>query len=511
VTTPALRPFPGWSPAARDLVRVVVVTGAAAAAGWLAAANPGFLTFQVPLSWGLAFALIGAVAVGAAIVSSPALGLCLLVAFVYLNLSQVLVRSHELPSLLQLLALPMLAGAWRATSGEDRGRALRHPVTVVLALYLAVVLASTTWARDTALADARVTELAKAFAVFALTAILVVSLRAARAAVWTLVGAGALLSVLAVIQAARGGTAQLGGLARIKQAHIYGDVFEPRIAGPLGDPNFFAQILVMAVPLALFTAWDARDRWSRTAAYGAAGLLIAATVVTYSRGGALALGCVLVLALLARREHFRQAAAGLLAVALLWTVLPRDFTRRLGTIEQVLGGADVLRPDSSFQKRRLLTRAAWLMFADHPLVGVGAANYTTRFDEVVERVGFFARDYEEPGDAHYPHNLYLEMAAETGLAGLVCFAGALVASFAALRRAQRALRETGDRRAAGLAVAFQVALAGYLVSSLFLHGHFPRYLWMLLGFAVGLDVVASRLAARRTEPRLAAPAGEPRG
>lgn len=495
---------------ARDLPRIALVTAAAAAAGWLAAVNPDFLTFQAPLSWGLALALTAAVAFSAAIVSSPALGLCLLVAFVYLNLSQVLVRSHELPSLLQLLALPMLAGAWRATSKEDRARAFRHPVTVSLALYLAVVLASTTWARDTALADERAVELGKAFVVFALTAFLTVSLRAARAAVWTLLGAGALLSVLAVIQAALGGTAQLGGLARIKQAHIYGDVFEPRIAGPLGDPNFFAQILVMLVPLAVFTAWDARDRLRRTAAYGAAGLLIAATVVTYSRGGALALGCVLALALLARREHLRQAAAGVAAVALLWTVLPRDFTRRMGTIEQIVGGGDVLRPDSSFQKRRLLTHAAWLMFADHPLTGVGAANYTTRFDEVTGRVGFLTRDYEEPGDAHYPHNLYLETAAETGIVGLLCFGAVLVAAFAALRRAQRVFREAGDRRTAGLAVAFQIALAGYLVSSLFLHGTFPRYLWMLFAFAVGLDVLAARTASP-PEPRLAAVGKEPIG
>jgi O-antigen ligase len=320
-----------------------------------------------------------------------------------------------------------------------------------------------------------------------------------------------LLGVLAVIQAAQGGTAQLGGLARIKQAHIYGDVFEPRIAGPLGDPNFFAQILVMLVPLALFMAWDSRDRRSRTAAYGAAALVIAATVVTYSRGGAVALGCVLALALLARREHLRQAAAGLVTVALLWTVLPRDFTRRLGTIEQILGGGEVLRPDSSFQKRRLLTYAAWLMFVDHPLAGVGAANYTTRFDEVAERVGFLTRDYEEPGDAHYPHNLYLETAAETGLMGLACFAGVLVAAFAALRRAQRVFRETGDRRAAGLAVAFQISLIGYLVSSLFLHGHFPRYLWMLFGFAVGLDVLSARLAEPASEPRLVAVGDASRG
>jgi hypothetical protein len=39
------------------------------------------------------------------------------------------------------------------------------------------------------------------------------------------------------------------------------------------------------------------------------------------------------------------------------------------------------------------------------------------------------------------------------------------------------------------------------VSSLFLHGHFPRYLWMLLGFAVALDLIArDRAAAPEARP-----------
>jgi hypothetical protein len=73
-----------------------------------------------------------------------------------------------------------------------------------------------------------------------------------------------------------------------------------------------------------------------------------------------------------------------------------------------------------------------------------------------------------------------------------------VAAFAALRRAQFAFRARGETAAAGLAVAFQIALAGYLVSSLFLHGSFPRYLWMLFGFAVALDLLSRR------EPAVAA-------
>jgi O-antigen ligase len=454
------------------------------------AVRPEVAAFDATPSWRLAGAVAGAVALAALVVRRPVAALSVLAAFVYLNLSQVLVRQHALPSLMQLFTLPLLVAAWRAAPGGDRGRPLAHPVTLLLALYVAMAVVSTAWARDPEVADARAAELLKALAVFALTALLATTMRAVRAAVWTLLGAGALLGVLALVQAARGGAAELGGLARIKMAHIHGEVFEPRIAGPLGDPNFFAQILVMLVPLALLTGWDATRLSRKLLAFACGALATAATVVTYSRGGALALGCVLALALLARREHVRQALAALAVAGLLFALLPADFTRRLATIEQMVGGDEVLRPDSSFEKRRLLTHSAWLMFLQHPLWGVGVGNYTTRFDEVAEQVSFASRDYEEPGDAHYPHNLYLEVAAETGLPGLVLFGAALAAALIALRRAQVSFRAAGERSASGLAVAFQIALVGYLVSSLFLHGHFPRYLWMLLGFAVGLDLLA---------------------
>jgi len=40
---------------------------------------------------------------------------------------------------------------------------------------------------------------------------------------------------------------------------------------------------------------------------------------------------------------------------------------------------------------------------------------------------------------------------------------------------------------------------GYLVSSLFLHGHFIRYLWLLFAFATALDLIAKGYFANRPE------------
>jgi len=456
--------------------------------GLLVAEKPDLLHLDVSPSLRSLGALLAGLALSTFILASRAFGLCLLVAFVYLNLSQVLVRVHELPSLLQLLVLPLFLSGWAGRDGAGLRRTAREPLTILLVLYALVLLFSTALARDRGLADERVFENLKALAVYVLVAMLASSAALIKRGVWTLLGAGALLGGLGVVQSLTGNFSQeYGGLARIKNAQIYGDVFEPRIAGPLGDPNFFAQILLVLAPLALAVAWDEKRRSRKVLALASAAVIVAGTALTYSRGGALALACVLALSLLARRVHLRQVAIGAALVALLALVLPAGFASRLTTIEQILpGGEEALHPDSSFEKRKLLTTVAWRIFLDHPVLGVGAANYTRHFDDYAGEVGFASRDYEEPDERHYPHNLYLEIGAETGLLGLIAFGAATLVSLADLRRARAAFLGSGDAPSAGLARGFEIALVGYLLSSLFLHGHFQRYLWLLFGFSAAL-------------------------
>ncbi|HSA55640.1 MAG TPA: glycosyltransferase, partial [Gemmatimonadaceae bacterium] len=159
------------------------------------------------------------------------------------------------------------------------------------------------------------------------------------------------------------------------------------------------------------------------------------------------------------------------------------------------------RRDSSFEERLLLTGTAWEMFVENAAVGVGAGNYTARFSEYAQRFGSAAHDYHDPAAPRYPHNLLLEVGAETGAVGLSVFAGALLAAFLALGRVGGRDSPPEAHALRGLARAFQIALAGYLVSSLFLHGDFQRYLWLLLGMAGALDamVAPARSSRRRLE------------
>jgi hypothetical protein len=463
-------------------------------AGWLAAAHPQWLAPRLPTELPGIVLLVAGLGALAVLWARPAAGAPLLVGFVYLNLSQLLVRHFDVPSLLRALVLVLLLTAWRTAATGAVVATLRQPLTVALGAYTTVALTSTLWAADPALADARFWELAKALLIYALVATLAASPEALRRGAWTVGGGGALLGGLGIWQHLTGSyDRDFWGFARVKHAQIYGEVFEPRIAGPLGDPNFFAQILLLALPLALALAWREERPRLRVLAGGAALLIAPAILLTYSRGAGLALAAELAVLIVLSRQRLKAVAAAAAALALLTLLAPEQLGRRLTTFRQLLPGreATVLDPDSSFEERRLVTRAAWEMFRSHPLVGVGAGNYTVHYPQFADRIGSPERFYDAPGEPHYPHSLYLELGAETGAVGLAAFLLVLTTAATALTAARRGFVRRGAALPAALATAVSVALAGYLVSSLFLHGHFLRYLWLIFGLAAALRAASA--------------------
>ncbi|HSL19898.1 MAG TPA: O-antigen ligase family protein [Vicinamibacterales bacterium] len=500
-TAAAARPFGGSIVLPGLLAGGAIIAGAVA--GYVVAQQPADLQVQVDFSWpGLALLAAAAVTVFV-IIRHPTIGLAILAALIYLNASEVLVREHGWPSFLQLLAIPLLLAAWADRQTPPLRDVLGLPLTRLLGLYVVVLLASSVLARDQALADDRFIEHLKMLVMFVTIVALASARRRLPVLAWTMVAAGALLAAIGVFQALTGGFAnEFGGFGRIKYAQIYGTVFEPRIAGPLGDPNFFAQILLVLVPVALALATWERTAWRRVLGYAAAAILVGGTALTYSRGGALALALVAGLSLVDRKHGWRDLGAGVLLLAMLALLLPDNFMRRVTTLDQLISRPEqTLRPDSSFEKRKLLVSTAWRMFLDHPVAGVGAGNYTTRFEDYADEVGFAARDYDDPAERHYPHNLYLEVGAETGVIGLIVFGAVCALALGRLVRARESFHRQGEELSAGIVRGFAIALLGYLVSSIFLHGHFLRYLWLLFAAAA-----AAHLAAREREP-----ADAPRG
>src|SRR5436305_12561284 len=89
-----------------------------------------------------------------------------------------------------------------------------------------------------------------------------------------------------------------------------------------------------------------------------------------------------------------------------------------------------------------------------------------------------------------PDDLYLEVATEQRVVGIVVVAGILLAAATALREARRRFTALADRAGAELAGWLGIGLLGYLTSSLFLHCAFLYLLWLQISLIVALRQIA---------------------
>lgn len=439
--------------------------------------------------------LLAWVVVAITILKWPDVGLLGFVAVVCSHASMVGVRFHHYPSML-LLFTPVLIIALVGRQLGSRGQGFVWDALIVwLVVYGAIIFASSARAVNPRLADEKLFEYLRGLLIFFVVVNLLTSRLALRRAVWVMVLVGAFLGTISVYQVFTSSYGfEFGGFGRIELAHIVGRLREPRIGGPMGDPNFYAQTLVPLVPLTLYRLWDeSSTRLKVIAAYTLA-VVVLAVVFTYSRGGAVALGLVLVLSALNRMVKIRHVLLSLLMFTLLTLFIPEQFGGRLRTLNQLLPARNesTIHLDSAIEGRKLVMRAAWEMFSDHPFLGVASGNYSEHFEEYAERVGSVASSYEKFAKRRLPHSLYLEVAGETGLVGLAVFATIIVSTLLAFRSAYLLFKAAGDLQAASLVISLALGFCGFLTTSVFLHGHYMRYFWLLVAMAVAAKQTAKQ-------------------
>ena len=147
--------------------------------------------------------------------------------------------------------------------------------------------------------------------------------------------AGAFLGALSLIQEATGDYQNsFGGFAQVDRLAEGGgfDVGEegqkqlrPRLGGPIGSENRYAQILLVLVPLALYRVLRDPKRSRRLGAAVAGALILSGIALTFSRGAAVGLGVVILLMALLRELRLRHLLAALLAAVVLVTAVAPEY------------------------------------------------------------------------------------------------------------------------------------------------------------------------------------------
>ncbi len=284
-----------------------------------------------------------------------------------------------------------------------------------------------------------------------------------------------------------------------------------RAYGTFEQPNPYAGYLGLTLPLAVGLIVAAvlspslpqpslsRERrgWWWVVAAGSGALMLAAMIMSWSRGAWLGLAAALAVMLVAVvARSGRAAVLGMVfAVLILYflaagglALVPPAIAQRFSDFVPYLGimdvrGVEITDANFAVLERMAHWQAALDMWTDHPWLGVGVGNYEPVYARYALPLW--------PLPLGHAHNYYLNIAAETGVVGLAAYlllwAVALVGAWRATRRA------TGWRWGVALGIlGVLVHLSVHnLFDNLYVHGMY-LHIAILLGLVPWLT--------RRAEP-----------
>jgi len=283
-----------------------------------------------------------------------------------------------------------------------------------------------------------------------------------------------MLSVLAVPLAMTGIRNFLSGAFMTESVHLV-----QRIRGydaPLTDnPNDLALMLNLILPLTIALLLIERRPRARVLLTGMALISVAAILLTFSRAGFLTL---VITALLYGRRLFTGARRGWVVAAVVLELvaaswLPSNYVDRLGTITNI--EAD---PTGSAQERWRDTVAATSFALAHPMLGAGFGMNAIALNET--RGAFWKA----------VHNVYLQVAVELGLPGLILFLLFVVGSFKSVRAVLRGT--AGDPASSDLfrlADGLYISLIAFAVEALFHPVAYQLYFYYMAGLVVAAKAI----------------------
>ena len=285
------------------------------------------------------------------------------------------------------------------------------------------------------------------------------------------------------------------------------------IGGFLADENDFALALNMIIPFSFFLALEAKTQSKRIWFLVITGIFVVSDAATSSRGGFIGLVAVGLYCWFRSPRKLMSAMAVLLLIFTILQFAPQGYWDRMNTIT-----TDTDDPNGTGQDRLYSWKAAWKMFLDYPILGVGPENFPWNFSDY-EPPGGFGGTATDTGRLHggrAAHSLYFTLIPELGIVGIILYAWMVLSSLRDLRLIRKRIREKPQQleedkyfreRVRYLTLALGGSLPGFLVSGTFLSVlYYPNFwIWMALVVALKRQVISSVAVPERVRYRWARP------
>ena len=225
-----------------------------------------------------------------------------------------------------------------------------------------------------------------------------------------------------------------------------------RVYSFFDNPNTFAEVLILLLPLVLALILCSRQLISRLIACGIFAVGVAALGMTYSRASWVGIACAMVVMVFLWRPKLIPAFVLLCCVAI--PFLPSTIWNRILTIANPA--------DSSTSSRIPLYQAALEVIRNRPITGAGLGTAATQ-----RYIADYNLYHAEAPFVH-SHNFYLEVWIQTGLLGVAGFVSSMLWN---IKRTAHAVRHCESSAARTIACAAASAMCGSMVCGL------ADYLW----------------------------------
>lgn len=424
----------------------------------------------------------------------------LVVIFVfYTNLSVVAVR-NGVPELLAtsfflLLGLPLFY-----ILVVQKRQPVINSVVVMMIIYLGISLLSTALSVQPSATISSINNyLVEGLILYVLILNCIRDTMLLRKVVWVLIIAGGFIGGLSVYQGTTGDYQnEFSGLAQVSNAQInagpesfFGDQRTVvRLAGPIGEKNRYAQVMIVLLPLAISRIVAERSRAQRVLAALCGALILGGMFLTFSRGAGIALIVIFVAMIALRTIQFRYWLALALGTPLLMLLFAPDYIERISTLSGIseLASGNTTEADTSLLGRATENIGTLNIFLDHPILGVGPGQTIRYLRAAGNEVGLHLLTSDRRA-----HNMYLEELADTGILGFTAFTSILFITVIRLWQLSKYWRTRNNDYFQTLA-GLLLAVLAYMTTATFLHLSYARYYWFLLAIAGAAVCIFNEMA-----------------
>jgi len=252
----------------------------------------------------------------------------------------------------------------------------------------------------------------------------------------------------------------------------------------VGDPNALAGFLVALLPFSLELAASSRRNLVKIFLALCALMTLVMLLFTGARIALIAIFGMILLYFIRSKHKIRVIVSFAVLALCIWSFLPDQYKARYLTVKQYAEGEQL---DDSNKARLAVWDAGWRMLEDHPVLGVGAGQFAIAYGTLYLKA---------QGKAWFqPHNLFLQVACELGVVGLLAFSYFLFQIAKGIKQVLESRGEKDFSRNYHFAEACLYMMVGIAIVSTVSHTLYRPYWYMLAGLVSANQAIYAKQKA----------------